>query len=294
MNWNMINAIATTVSMVAFILTAIYMRAQLKGTEKDRYLAITNELYTLWQSRDFMESQLWLLYRLNESNWPEFVKTHRGEAGEAAFHRVGSFYDRVGTLMRLGLINENDILPTVGGYAIAVWQKIGPLVKEARRIENSTLFAGFEQLLPACHSCYVPTLSANAQVKPFSLDQPVPKITPLEVKKRLDQGPPLTLLDVRHPSQVAQDPFTFPGAILLPLDSLPQRTNALPRDQDVVAACACPSEESSGAAAMFLRDSGFRASALLGGHEGWRKAGLPMSNIAPETVVEPKNIGEPA
>jgi hypothetical protein len=36
-------------------------------------------------------------------------------------HRVGGFYDRVGNLIRHKLINEDDILHTIGGYAIAVW-----------------------------------------------------------------------------------------------------------------------------------------------------------------------------
>src|ERR1051326_7883653 len=105
MNWNAITAIASVISMIAFILTAIYVRGQVKGLEKDRFLAITNELFTVWQSAEFMEAQLWLLHRLQESTWEEFVQAHRGDFGEGAFHRVGSFYDRLGTLVRLGLVN---------------------------------------------------------------------------------------------------------------------------------------------------------------------------------------------
>jgi hypothetical protein len=49
------------------------------------------------------------------------------------------------------------VLDTVAGLAIAVWQKIGPLVLEARLIENSTLFQDYERMLPRCYECYVPT-----------------------------------------------------------------------------------------------------------------------------------------
>jgi hypothetical protein len=38
-----------------------------------------------------------------------------------ALHWVNGFYDRVGNLIRNRLIREDDILPTVGGFAIAVW-----------------------------------------------------------------------------------------------------------------------------------------------------------------------------
>ena len=99
MVWDAITAIASAVSMVAFVLTAIYIRDQLKGQQKDRYLSVTNDLFTTWQDRDFMEAQLWLIHRLQETTWPDFVAQHRCDYGEIAFHRVGSFYDRVGTLV---------------------------------------------------------------------------------------------------------------------------------------------------------------------------------------------------
>src|SRR5579871_2543967 len=190
--------IATLVSTVAYIVTALYIRAELKGLEKDRYLTATGELFAIFQSREFMEAQLWLLHRLQETDWESFVRAHRADTGELAFHRVGSFYDRVGVMVRMGLVNEKEILTTMGAYAIAVWQKIGPLVLEARRIENSALFADFERMLPACHECYVPNLNGAAQVNPFSLSQPIARIKPAEVKRRLDRGAALILLDVRH------------------------------------------------------------------------------------------------
>lgn len=178
MTWNAITAIATAVSTLAFLLTALYsirkIRSELKVVEKDRYLSVTNDLFSVWQSTEFMTDQLWLLHRMDATTWEEFVQTHRADAGEAAFHRVGSFYDRIGTLVRMGVVDEKEILSTLGAYAIAVWQRIEPLVREARRIENSALFDDFERLLPACYECYVPTLGRNAHVRPFSLDQGAP------------------------------------------------------------------------------------------------------------------------
>jgi hypothetical protein len=55
------------------------------------------------------------------------------------------------------VIDENDILPTIGGFAIAVWHRIEPLVYEARRRENAFLFQNFEAVLPTCRECYVPS-----------------------------------------------------------------------------------------------------------------------------------------
>jgi hypothetical protein len=244
MPWDAITAIATVVSMVAYIVTALYIRAELKALEKDRYLAVTGELFAIWESKDFMEAQLWLLHRLEEKTWPDFIRAHRAGVGEAAFHRVGAFYDRVGTLVRRGLVNKEEILATVGAHAIAVWQKIQGLVYEARRIEQSTLFADFERLLPSCHQCYVPALGPGGQVNPFALTQPGrPEPAPARVSlqalwRRLDGGEAVTVVDVRHPGSMAQDPRTLPGAVWLPIDDLPRRLNELHRDRDVIVYCA--------------------------------------------------------
>jgi hypothetical protein len=240
MNWNAINTIATIISTVAFVLTAVYIRDQLKGQQRDRYLSITSDLYGVWQSRDFSEMQLWLIHKLQVTSWQDFIASHRGEYGEIAFHRVGSFYDRVGTLVRLGFVDDREILATIGGYAIAVWNKIEPLVKEARRIENSNLFVDFERILPSCRECYVPGLDSDAPVNPFSLQQPEPEptVSPEELKLRLDQGYPLTLIDARHPDQVKEDPRTLPRALLIPADQIHQRYDTLQTDRPAIVFCA--------------------------------------------------------
>src|SRR5579871_2528200 len=112
--WQIVTAVATLVSTIAYIVTVMYIRAELKSLEKDRYLNVTGELFSIWQSGEFMESQLWLLHRLQETTWQAFIAAHRADTGEIAFHRVGSFYDRVGTLVKMGLVNEQEILSTLG------------------------------------------------------------------------------------------------------------------------------------------------------------------------------------
>lgn len=252
MIWNILTCIATLASTVAYIVTLLYIRAQLAGLEKDRYLNITSEIFALWQSQEFMEAQLWLLHKMQETTWEAFVNAHRGDRGEVAFHQVGSFYDRVGTLVRMNLINDKEVLSTMGGYAIAVWQKIGPLVLEARSIENSVLFESFEKLLPSCYECYVPSLGADSQVRPFALNQPpthktslfaksdsqtVPKITPNQLKKRLDRGEALTVLDVRVHVPPEEAQTSLPHAVQLDPHHIATTYTQLPHNRDVVAFC---------------------------------------------------------
>ena len=246
MIWDIVTALATVISMVAFVLTALYVRGQLKSLEKDRFVNITGELYSVWQSRDFMEAQFWIMHTMEEQSWTAFVSAHRGDAGEIAFHRVGSFYDRVGTLVRLGLVSDQEILSTIGAYAIAVWQKIEPLVREARRIENSILFDDFEKLLPACHECYVPALAGSDIIRPFSIRQErkaapaavVEKLSVQELRRRMDSNEPVTVLDVRQKGHLADDSRRSPGSLPIAPDEVEKRLGEIPPEKDVVALCA--------------------------------------------------------
>lgn len=239
-DWNVVTSLATAISMIAFIATAYFVLLQVKDLEKTRYHQITAEVFLTFQSADFMAAQLWLIHKLESTTWENFIANHRADYGEQAFHRVGSFYDRLGTLVRLGLISEKEILSTVGPYAIAVWQKIQPLVREARGIEHSTLFDDFERLLPGCYECYVPNLKTG-EARPFSLPAravpDVPKITIRELRKRLQRGDAITLLDVRRSAVLGVDADRLPGARIVHPDELPDHYGGLPEGHEVVAYC---------------------------------------------------------
>ena len=236
--WTVVTALATLISTVAYIVTALYIRAQLQAVDKDRYLNVTSDLFSIWQDEQFMRDQLWLIHKLQEKTWEDFVKAHRADYGEIAFHRVGSYYDRIGTLSRLKVIDATEILSTVGGYAIAVWQSIEPLVREARRLENSVLFDDFEKLLPECYECYVPALGEGAFVRPFSGDKEPPKISTKALKKKMDAKENVYVLDVRQPDHYKQDPRVIPGAIYMPPDEVERRYTEIPPNREIAVYCA--------------------------------------------------------
>jgi len=225
-DWQIDAAIATIVSSVAIVASAAFVVVQLRQAARDRYFAITSHLFEIWQSPEFQEDQLFLLHKLPARNWDEFVAGGRGERAERALHRVGGFYDRVGNLIRHGLINENDILPTIGGFALAVWQQTEPLILEARRRENSYLFQNFEAVLPTCRECYIPLSTEEQAVlavaRPSSrlrrfadtwrklwfsryisvMDFWTHRVEPIEAKRLLDEDR-ATIIDVtRNPHSV--------------------------------------------------------------------------------------------
>jgi len=260
MDWTIINAVASVISAMAFLAGTLVVALQLRHMAKDRFVEATGSLFEIWQSRDFQEAQLWILHRLEERTWEEFLLKHRGDFGESAFHRVGGFYNRVGTLAMRGLIDKDVTLRTMGGYAIAVWRRIEPLVREARRVEHSNLFDDFERMLPDCYECFAPTLEVApaealehdrsfletereaaqrivAGERAIPESRPVREMTPAQLLRMLNANGPVVVLDVRSRQSYADARVSIPGSLRIAPHEIPQRYEEIPRDRLAVAYC---------------------------------------------------------
>ena len=114
------------------------------------------------------------------------------------------------------------------------------------------------------------------------------RLEPEELKKLLDSGEPVYIVDLRHPLELLPDPFTLPGALHLSPDALAARHNEIPRDRDVVLYCTCPSEATAAKTAMTLHKLGIdRVRPLRGGFDEWKRLGFPLDAIAPVIPESP-------
>ena len=95
-------------------------------------------------------------------------------------------------------------------------------------------------------------------------------ITPGEVKKRLDAGENLNLLDVRQPEENAE--FNI-GGTLFPLGKIQSmQTEEIENLKDKEVICYCRSGNRSGHAALYLEQLGFNnVKNLTGGMLEWRE-----------------------
>ncbi len=92
------------------------------------------------------------------------------------------------------------------------------------------------------------------------------EITPVDLKKRLDAGDDVLILDVREPNEYQIN--RIPGSVLIPLGELPRRYAELPKDKDIVAHCKMGGR--SAKAMEFLQTVGFkRVKSLRGGILEW-------------------------
>ncbi len=115
--------------------------------------------------------------------------------------------------------------------------------------------------------CDIPaTLAKNAPVgKNTYMVNGIPQIAPAELKRRLDAGEEILVLDVREPHEFA---VAHIGGHLIPLNELPQRIGELDRTREIVVHCKVGGRSQK--AAEFLAQAGFKKlHNLSGGITAW-------------------------
>jgi sulfur-carrier protein adenylyltransferase/sulfurtransferase len=106
---------------------------------------------------------------------------------------------------------------------------------------------------------------APAAPEPVAVNQAT-EITSVELKKRLDRGDAIKIVDVREPNEYQIN--RIPGSQLIPLGDIPKRYDELNKNDEIVVQC--KSGVRSGKAADFLRSVGFtRVLNLKGGILDW-------------------------
>ena len=103
----------------------------------------------------------------------------------------------------------------------------------------------------------------------------IAEISPVELKRRLDAGESLTVLDVREPWEYARD--HIPAATLTPLGQIIARPEAAITADNVVFVCEV-GQRSAVAAELAAAAGKQHVFNLEGGMQAWRGAGLPVES----------------
>ncbi|HZL50328.1 MAG TPA: VTT domain-containing protein [Terracidiphilus sp.] len=107
------------------------------------------------------------------------------------------------------------------------------------------------------------------------------RLEPEELKRQLDAGEAVFIVDLRHPLEILPDPFTLPGALHFSPEVLTSRHLEIPRDRDIVLFCTCPSEATAAKTAMALHKLGIeRVRPLRGGYDEWKRLGFPLDAVS--------------
>lgn len=166
--------------------------------------------------------------------------------------------------------------------ALAVGRFFGDLLKRNPGLLNWTGRFWLALLLLAVAAFILWRL---ARRRMFMKNLAAARVEPEELLRRLEAGEKVYIVDLRHPLELLPDPFTLPGAVHFSPETLAARHMEIPRDQDVVLYCTCPSEATAAKTAITLHRLGIeRVRPLRGGFDEWKKLGFPMDAVPP---VEP-------
>jgi rhodanese-related sulfurtransferase len=110
---------------------------------------------------------------------------------------------------------------------------------------------------------------AAAQTAPVAAKAQVPLISAAELRALMKSKKPFFLVDVRDPAEFSAG--HIPGAVLMPLDTLPQTYKRIPKGAKLVVNCR--SGVRSAEAVRFLMDHGYKhVVSLDGGYLAWSAA----------------------
>jgi membrane protein DedA with SNARE-associated domain/rhodanese-related sulfurtransferase len=102
------------------------------------------------------------------------------------------------------------------------------------------------------------------------------RITVDELRRLMDEGTEILILDVRPPD-VRATAGIIPGAVAAHPAEIHAVKDIYSRERETIVYCACPNEASAATAAKHLRRAGFtRIRPLLDGIDAWIEAGHPL------------------
>lgn len=111
-------------------------------------------------------------------------------------------------------------------------------------------------------------IAVTAHVLANKLDGIAKGISPLEAKRRIDNGDDVVLLDVRTPDEYRMMRLPYANVIHIPLGALRKRLDELPKDKDILAFCKVSMRGYE--AQLILNSAGFdRVCFIEGGIVAW-------------------------
>lgn len=109
----------------------------------------------------------------------------------------------------------------------------------------------------------------------------IARITPIELKERMDAGESVTVIDLRDSFE--WEDGKIPGALQIGHNEIEAAIPSLPSQQEIVLYCSCPNEVTSARSALQIKRHGVECvRPLEGGFELWRDLGFPVEAV---TVV---------
>jgi len=166
-----------------------------------------------------------------------------------------------------------DGLPVFGGYAIPYGRPLIIVAERQQEVDTAVRYLvriGYEDI--AGHLGH----GMESWIKGGNSTATIPASTAHEIRRRQLAGDDMLLLDLRDRREL--DSGVIPGALLMHLGKLLERSSELPADREIVLFCG--SGYRGGIAASMLRNSGTNnVRIMLGGFGSWVANGYPVERF---------------
>lgn len=131
-------AAASVVAVSAFYSFQIWHQTRLRRAD------LLLRLYATWDSLEFQHA-FHQVYWAEFHDYDSFLERVEGRREVGSY--VSAFYDQIGVLLRDKLIDYDLVDDLLGNSAIQLWEKVAPVIREARaRSDDDRLYEHFELL----------------------------------------------------------------------------------------------------------------------------------------------------
>jgi hypothetical protein len=131
-------AAASVVAVSVFYSFQIWHQTRLRRAD------LLLRLYATWDTLEFQKA-FHQLYWAELYDYDSFLERFDGRREVGSY--VLAFYDQIGVLLRRRLIDYDLVDDLLGNSAIQLWEKVWPVVREARiRSHDNRLYEHFEHL----------------------------------------------------------------------------------------------------------------------------------------------------
>jgi rhodanese-related sulfurtransferase len=108
----------------------------------------------------------------------------------------------------------------------------------------------------------------------------IKRMTPEELKAKIDANENILIVDTRNRLDRNTDPVRIPGAFHILPEHVEFQRQDIDFNREIVIYCTCPNEATSARVAVKLRRMGLtRVRPLQGGLEVWRERNLPLERL---------------
>ena len=139
-----IAAVSVVIAACSVVAASTFYSFQIRNLRRTRKTDLAMRLYATWDSLEFMEA-FHEIYWADTRNLDSLLESLGGRRYVGSY--VFSFYDQIGALLLLDLIDIEVVDELLGNSTKQIWEKVENIIREIRRsADDPRLYENFEYL----------------------------------------------------------------------------------------------------------------------------------------------------